>query len=205
MGWLFAVALALQSGSGRTLLAALPPIALGHAASLGAVALVLGLASALVPPPTLRLLTAGALLAFGLYKLLRYYRHPRWVGMRVGARELFAWSFLMATAHGAGLMAAPLLLALDAGPAAAQHAGHQVHSTAAAAADTTALWALALGVHTAALFAVMLLVAWVVYRRLGLAVLRRGWVNFDLIWAVALLLSGTLAFVSSLWPGSATA
>ena len=163
MGWLFAVALALQSGSGRTLLAALPPIALGHAASLGAVALLLGLASALVPPPTLRLLTAGALLAFGLYKLLRYYRHPRWVGMRVGARELFAWSFLMATAHGAGLMAAPLLLALDAGPAAAEHAHHVA---AGAATDTTALWVLALGVHTAALFAVMLLVAWVGYRSL---------------------------------------
>ncbi|HEV8632964.1 MAG TPA: hypothetical protein VG370_01790 [Chloroflexota bacterium] len=196
MGWLFAVALALQSGSSRTLLVALPPIALGHAASLGAVALLLGLASALVPPPALRLLTAAALLVFGLYKLLRYYRHPRWVGMRVGARELFAWSFLMATAHGAGLMAAPLLLALDAEPAAAHHAAHQ--AAAAAAADTTALWALALGVHTAALFAVMALVAWVVYRRLGLAVLRRGWVNFDLIWAVALLVSGALALLAAL-------
>jgi hypothetical protein len=195
MGWLFAVALALQSGSARTLLAALPPIALGHAASLAAVALVLGLASALVPPPTLRLLTAAALGAFGLYKLLRYYRHPRWVGMRVGGRELFAWSFLMATAHGAGLMAAPLLLALDAGPAAAQHAGHHAPP---AAGDTTVLWAVALGVHTAALLSVMLLVAWVVYRRVGLAVLRRGWVNFDLIWAAALLLSGAIALAAAL-------
>ncbi len=110
MGWLFAVALGLQEGSRRAVIRAFAPIALGHALS---IAMVVGLVAALqtvVPPVWLRYGVAGVLVAFGLYKLLAPMSHPRWVGMRVGSRELVLWSFLMATAHGAGLMLAPLVL-----------------------------------------------------------------------------------------------
>ena len=98
-----------------------------------------------------RVLTGGALLGFGLYKLLTRLRHPRWVGLKVGYRDLAWWSFLMATAHGSGLMLAPLLLGL---PGAEPALG-------------------LLTVHTLAMLAVMASVALVVYRRLGVSVLQR--------------------------------
>jgi hypothetical protein len=112
--------------------------------------------------------------------------------MRVGMRDLFLWSFLMAAAHGAGLMVAPTLLEV----------GH------AAGAQTAVLSAgpgilLAVLLHTAAMLAVMLLVALVVYRKLGLKILRSSWVNFDLIWAVALLVVGATALYHAVAMGSA--
>src|SRR5688572_3493564 len=109
MGWLFAVALGLQQKRRRAVLSALPPIALGHALSVGIVVLLLALAQASLPAKALRITAAGVLFGFGLYRLRRS-RHPNWVGMRVGFRDLTLWSFLMASAHGAGLMLLPLLL-----------------------------------------------------------------------------------------------
>lgn len=179
MGWLFALALGLQQRSGRAIGVALVPIALGHAASLALVALAVGLLGPLVPLRALGLGAGLALIALGLYKLRNWYRHPRWVGMRVSLADLFGWSFLMASAHGAGLMVAPPLIAVGTGAHPAP--------------------ALALGValHTAAMLAVMAAVAWIVYRKLGLAVLRRAWINFDLIWAAALLAVGLLAIAGT--------
>src|SRR5438093_430820 len=109
MGWLFAVALGLQEKSRRAVLAALPPIALGHALSVGTVVALLWAAQAAVPAAALRVAAAVLLFGFGLYRLVRS-RHPGWVGMRVGFRDLTLWSFVMASAHGAGLMLLPVLL-----------------------------------------------------------------------------------------------
>ena len=198
MGWLFAVALGLQQGRARAVLAALPPIAIGHAASLLTVAAALAAAGALLSPGALSLATALCLLGFGAYKLVRYYRHPRWVGMRVGARDLVAWSFLMATAHGAGLMLAPLLVGFGAPAASAAPAqiGHEGHALAASGGTAGLAWALAISLHTAVLLVVMTAVAWVVYARVGLSILRRGWLNFDLLWAVALIVVGAIALLT---------
>jgi hypothetical protein len=44
----------------------------------------------------------------------------------------------------------------------------------------------------------MVVTAWIVYKRLGLAVLRQNWINFDLIWAVALLVVGAIALILAL-------
>src|SRR6516162_5742487 len=121
MGWLFAVALGLQENSGRAVLRARPPIALGHLVSIGLVVMALELAQSSLPHRTPRVLISAILLAFGLFRLIRF-RHPRRVGMRVGFRDLTLWSFLMASAHGAGLMLVPVLLAwspMDDGHAAA--------------------------------------------------------------------------------------
>ena len=119
MGWLFAVALGLQQGTGWAISRALVFITAGHVASLVVIAVVLAFIGSFVPLGSLRIIAGAVLLLFGAYKLFRYYRHPRWVGMRVGARDLFVWSFLMATSHGAGLMLAPIILNLDeAGPVA---------------------------------------------------------------------------------------
>lgn len=186
MGWLFAVSLALQEERERALWKALPPIALGHLLALVAVALPLLLLGSVVPPRPVAIVAAGTLLGFGAWKVARWYRHPRWVGMKVGSRDLMLWSFLMATGHGAGLMVAPALVALMG---AGQVAGAATRGREALAGIVG---------HTAALLAVMAAVAWVVYRWVGLAILRTHWINFDLVWAVALLLTGGIALAAAL-------
>jgi hypothetical protein len=180
MGWLFAVARGLQEHRRAAVLGSLLPIALGHAASIAIVVLLVGGARSLAPPGPLRTAGAAVLILFGLFKLLKPRAHPRWVAMRVGSGELVLWSFLMATAHGAGLMLFPVLLAL---PSAAQaHAGHGHPSLGNDA--------VALLVHTLAMLIVMGAVAIVVYEKLGLSILRRAWVNLDLIWVVAIVAAG---------------
>ena len=190
MGWLFALSRGLQQQSERAVWTSLLPIAFGHAASVAIVAAIVLVVGNQADIQALRLSTAAILLAFGFYKLFRYYRHPRWVGMRVGMGDLFLWSFLMASAHGAGLMIAPILISLTThyGPLKANFFNGMVMF-------------LAVSLHTLAMLAVMGLVAWIVYTKLGLAVLKKGWVNFDLIWAGALLLVGALALISALSHG----
>lgn len=192
MGWLFAVALGLQEQRGSAVLRALPPIALGHAFAITLAVVAFGVAQVAVSPELLRYACAGALILFGLYKLIRR-KHPRWVGMRVGFRDLTAWSFLMATAHGAGLMLVPVLLGLSS----VGHTGHDHGAPATHAGDlsesATALADLAaVGLHTVAMFAVMGVVAVVVYEKLGVMVLKRAWFNVDLIWAGALVMAGVI-------------
>jgi hypothetical protein len=199
MGWLFAVALGLQERRRAAVLRAFAPIALGHAASVAGVVALLGAAQALVDLGVLRLVGAGALVIFGLYKLLAPMSHPRWVGMRVNFRDLTAWSFLMATAHGAGLMLLPLLLRLPGNTAHAHDMagmdGHAAHMQMASAAVAPSAEIAAVAVHTAAMFLVMGAIAVVVFEKVGLAVLRRAWVNLDLVWAVALIATGALSLL----------
>jgi hypothetical protein len=109
MGWLFAVALGLQERRRATVFRALVPIALGHALSITAVLVVIGGIQVVVPERVVHYVSAAVLGVFGLYRLIRS-RHPRWVGMRVDFKDLVLWSFLMASAHGAGLMLVPILL-----------------------------------------------------------------------------------------------
>jgi hypothetical protein len=200
MGWLFAVALGLQEGRREAVVKAFWPIALGHAAAVAlVVTAVLGL-QVVVPLEVLRYLAAGTLVSFGLYKLVRR-KHPRWVGMRVGFKDLTLWSFIMASAHGAGLMLAPVLLKLSGtmhemehqAYEAHEHWGHSVHlvlTNPEALADLTAV-----AVHTLSMFAVMAVVALVVYDRLGLMVLKRTWFNVDLLWAAALVGAGVITLL----------
>ncbi|HEX6308403.1 MAG TPA: hypothetical protein VFZ69_09465 [Longimicrobiales bacterium] len=181
MGWLFAVALGLQEKQGRAVWRALPPLALGHLLAVAAAVLVLMLIGRVVPEALLRILVAGVLLVFGVQRLLRGHRHPRFGGMRVGARDLTIWSFLMATAHGAGLMVLPFIMP------AGGHAGHGGHAAHAALAtgETAALAAAAL--HTASYLLVTGGIAVIVYERLGLKLLRTAWINLDVLWAIALI------------------
>ncbi len=179
MGWLFAVALGLQEGRAAAVVRALPPIAVGHAASIAIVIALVGMAQVVVAPAALRAAAATILLAFALFILARRMIHPRWVGMRVGFRDLVVWSFLMSSAHGAGLMLVPVLLHL---PAAGAHHAMTAHGVASNGA-------LALAVHTGSMFLVMAILALMVYRTVGVDLLRRVWVNLDLVWAVALIVA----------------
>jgi hypothetical protein len=190
MGWLFAVALGLQHGSARGVWRALTPIALGHAVAVGVVLAAASLVGLVVPLDALHVIVATMLITLGLYRLWRH-RHPRFGGMQVGFRDLSVWSFLMASAHGAGIMLLPFVMPA---PAALSAAGHHAHMTAMRAHVATA-GATAVGIHTLAYFAVMTLAAWVVYRWLGLSLLRKAWFNLDWMWAGALMVTGVVELV----------
>lgn len=202
MGWLFAVSLGLQEGRGSATWRALAPLALGHALAIAATLLAATIVGLVVPLDVLRWIAAAALLAFGVRSLVRH-RHPRLAGMRVGARDLAVWSFLMASAHGAGLMVLPFVLRMadpDAGHGM-MHGGHGAGialdaATPALAAATHAAVDPALLVatvlHTAGYLLVAGAVAWLVYTRLGLRVLRTAWFNINLVWAIALIVTALL-------------
>ncbi len=185
MGWLFAVSLGMQERSRAAVLRALPPIAIGHEASVVLVVLLVTGLGVIADPQVLHVAAGGALIAFGLFRFVRPRWHPRWTRMRVNRRELTLWSFLMSTAHGAGLMVAPVLL--GAGATAQAH-DHGPASTAATLTAPEALLATVL--HVSAMLAVMAVVAVVVYEKLGVAVLRRTWVNSDQVWAGAFVFAG---------------
>lgn len=189
MGWLFAVALGMQEQRASAVWRSLLPLAAGHALAVGAAVAVALVAGRALDPESVKWAVAAVLVGYGVWRLARG-RHPRWVGMRVSPRELATWALLMATAHGAGLMVMPFVL----GPAAPAAHGHGIaHAAAAPAlaqADLAGLWATLL--HTGGYLLATGLVAVLVYRKLGLRMLRSVWVNLDLIWGVALVATGLL-------------
>jgi hypothetical protein len=157
-----------------------------------------------IPQRLLLMLGGGVLLGFAAYKVVTRFRHPRWVGMRVGPRELVLWSFLMASAHGAGLMLVPVLVALrgEAVSSALAHAEHleQVGRQAPSGNDSLIPALAAVGLHSAAMLAVAGTLAVVVYQKVGVEVLRRVWINLDLIWVGTLVVVGGVALGLGLWP-----
>jgi hypothetical protein len=189
MGWLFAVALGMQEQKGSAVARALVPIALGHALSIGCVVLAAALLGMALPRETIRYPIAALLFGLGIYSMVRHH-HPRWVRMQVGFRDLTLWSFLMASAHGAGLMLLPVLLGDRTVEAAATMAGHHHMS---AASPLAAL--LATAAHTFAYLAVTGIIAWVVYSKFGLAILRKAWLNLNLIWAAALVVTSVVTLL----------
>jgi hypothetical protein len=184
MGWLFAVALGLHRNSQRVVLLSLVPIAIGHAIAIGVVltaVLALGL---VVDRIMLARIAAVAVIGFALWHALYGHRQRVRVGMQTGALGLTLWSFLMASAHGAGLMLVPLVFPICAlGTPAASGSGATVSALAA------------LGLHTAAMLAAIAVISIAVYNWIGVAFLRRGWINLDLIWIGALLVCGVVLLV----------
>ena len=191
MGWLFAVALGMQRQSRSALLWSLLPIALGHALSIAFVVAVLAVLRVALDLRVLQVAAALLLFGFGLYRLAA--RHHARGGMQVGAGDLTLWSFLMATGHGAGLMLVPVLLRM---PIGSGHATH-LHSAATTLGGSAGVALGAIAVHTLAMLAVAALIAAIVYDRVGLAFLRRGWINLDLLWALALVTAGAILLAAA--------
>jgi hypothetical protein len=191
MGWLLAVSNGMHARRAQAVLLALPPIACGH---------FLAMAAALLPFALLGLylgnigaIRAAAgllLLAIGVYKLLSP-RHPRFLA-RVGPTRITWWSFLMATAHGAGLMLVPVVLGLCSDSHDAHRALRELGG------DSLGLSLAAAAAHTVAMVLTGGAIAWAVYRYVGVAFLRRSWVNFDLLWALLLVVVGALALAAAL-------
>jgi hypothetical protein len=193
MGWLFAVALGLHRRSRLVVLQSLIPIALGHAVAVGLVAFAVVALGAVIDQRAFRVASGVVLIGWAVYHTVVGGRHRVRFGMRVGMAGLALWSFLMATAHGAGLMLVPFLLPLQQDGALVGHAGH--HTLAQSLSASLA----AIGVHTAATLAVTGLIAVVVYEWVGLAFLRRGWINLDRLWTLALSATGLLLLVTAGW------
>jgi hypothetical protein len=193
MGWLFAVALGLQEQKRAAVVRALLPIALGHALSIGIIIAAVLVARISVPHSTLKFAAAAILFAFGLYRLFRS-RHPNWVGMRVGFGDLTLWSFIMASAHGAGLMLIPLFLkSADASASGSTHSHmHSMHGFGFSNVSSPFLLAGSITVHTFGYLLATGLVAVLVYEKLGVGLLRQAWFNIDLFWMVALMTAGLL-------------
>lgn len=195
MGWLFAVSLGLQRKRWSAVLQALPPILLGHAASVGLVVLLAQALRTALPPVGLRVACALVLLGFGASRLWRA-RHPRWVGMQVGFRDLTVWSFLMASAHGAGLMLLPFVFMLQGGAPshAMSHGAMTGIQPALMSLTPVRAWLLPVGLHTLGYIVFLVAVAVTVYASVGIAILRRAWFNVDVLWAAALMTTGILTF-----------
>lgn len=190
MGWLFAVSNGMQERRASGVFKALPPLAAGHFLSMVAVLLPFAALAAYATHLSAVRIGAGALLiAFGVYKLIDR-RHPRWLA-RVGPRHLVLWSFLMATAHGAGLMLAPVYLDMRADPSHGQMGGMPMPPPTLLSSAGTAIFASF--AHAVIMIVTAGLVAWLVYRFFGLRLLSRAWVNLDLIWAAFLIIVGGIA------------
>lgn len=182
MGWLFAVALGLHRRSRAVVLASLVPIALGHALSIAIVAAVVMALGIVIDPAPIRIVAGAALIGWALHHLFYGHRGRVRVGMQTGFAGLVLWSFLMASAHGAGLMLVPALMPL----CLAQD------SAGALTAGPLPTALLAVGVHTAAMLATTGAIAVVVYEWVGVDFLRRGWINLDRIWTAALVVTGLI-------------
>jgi hypothetical protein len=192
MGWLFAVSRGMQERSRGAVLRSLGPIAAGHELSLAVVAAVVLIAGSAISTNALRAGAATVLAAFAAFRFLKPRWHPRWTAMRVNGVELAWWSFLMASAHGAGLMIAPAVIGLDAG----QGGAHAHVEDLAGLAPAMGPVMLGLALHVGVMLAVMAVVAIIVYARLGVAVLRHAWVNTDRIWTAAFAMAAAITLVS---------
>jgi hypothetical protein len=184
MGWLFAVALGLHRKNFAAVLWALPPIALGHALSIAFVAAAVLIAGLLIEPRIVSLCAGLLLLFWALYHAIYGHKHRVRIGMTAGALGLGFWSFMMAAAHGAGLMIAPALMPICFSPA-----------NGGAASTPILLSLAAVAVHTTAMLAVAGVIAVVVYKWVGLAVLKTAWFNLDYIWTAALTATGVLLLI----------
>ena len=189
MGWLFALALGLQERRRSAVVGALVPIALGHGAAITLAILLLRFVQHFLPMNILKWGVALFLFALGVYRLFRA-SHPRGAGMRVGGKDLFVWSFLMASAHGAGLMLLPVLMAQPMSGRTHSMPGGMPPMPSSLNASAIGLAVL---IHTASMLAVagiLALVFFESYEKVGLRLLQHTWLNFDLLWAIALLVAG---------------
>jgi hypothetical protein len=186
MGWLFAVALGLQERTARAVMRAIVPITLGHIVSIAIVVALAMLAAFWLPHAIVHRSAAAILLAFGAYRLVRA-RHPRWVGMRVGFWGLALWGFLMASAHGAGLMLLPFVTASSTDPHPMPMPMPQTPTN-----HYTNGW-LMIAMHTLGYVVTMSTIAWLVYEKFGVSFIRHAWFNVDLVWGVALIAAGLIA------------
>lgn len=188
MGWPLAVSSGLMQRRARALAGALLYLAAGHVLAMLAVMMPFAMLAVLLAWQ--REIQAGAsvlVIGFGVWLLVQK-RHPRLLA-RIPPSRLALWSFAVAIAHGAGLMLVPVYLGL-----CRSYGMDHAHRAAQTLIDANLQMALLVSaVHAAAMMAAGGLLAWLVYRYLGLKFVSRSWFNLDTVWAVSLVLVGTLS------------
>ena len=188
MGWPLAVSAGLMERSTRALRAALLPLWLGHLLAMLVIIFPFAVLFALVAWQ--RQIQIGAsllVIGFGIFRLV-HRRHPRALA-RIRPTRLGLWSFVVAIAHGAGLMLVPIYLGLC--QSADLDKGHA--ATAALINANVSMAVLVSFIHSAAMIAAGGISAWLVYRYFGLELVSRSWFNLDAIWAISLIVVGTVA------------
>jgi hypothetical protein len=183
MGWLFAVALGLHRQSRRVVWLSLLPIAAGHGLSVAVVLALVVMIGLVVDQRALEVGAGLLLLVWAGYHMLFGHKGRVRFGMRTGMIGLGVWSFLMATSHAAGLMLLPVVLSLCLAATPAREL---------TASGSLPIALAALGVHTGVMLAVTAAIAIAVYEFLGVAFLRRGWINLDFLWTIALVITGLI-------------
>lgn len=194
MGWPLAVSAALMERKSSAMPKALAMLALGHFLAMIGILLPFSLMIFLVQWETEIRIGAGLLvIAMGVYLLINR-RHPK-ILARVHPARLVLWSFLAATAHGAGLMLVPIYLGICG--IGAEETGHLA---AASLMSNNVLTAFAVAaVHTASMTVAGGILALIIYRWLGLKFLSRTWFNLDIVWALSLVAVGAFGIASAYW------
>lgn len=188
MGWLFAVALGLHRKNRTIILQALPSIAFGHALSVAVIVSAVLMAGLIISERAVLIASGLLLIGWAIYHQIYGHRHRVRVGMKTGLAGLTVWSFLMATAHGAGLMLLPVLIPLCLSSSAIKDVSPE---------NSFATMLTAVGIHTAAMLMVTGVIAILVYEWIGVAILRSAWINLDLIWVLALAATGAILLISA--------
>ena len=193
MGWPLAVSAGLMARSARALVAALWPLTVGHLLAMFVVILPFALLVALVEwQQQIQIGASLLVIGFGTFQLANP-RHPRGLA-RIGSTQLALWSFVVAIAHGAGLMLVPIYLGLCR--AADLDKGHE--AAGALISANLGMAVLVSVVHSVAMIAAGGLLAWLVYRYLGLKFVSRSWFNLDAAWAFSFILVGALSLAINL-------
>jgi hypothetical protein len=160
---------------------------LGHLLAMLTATLPFALLSALVAwQRSIQIFASLLVLGFGIYLLIQQ-RHPRALA-RIPPTQLVLWSFAIAMAHGAGLMLVPIYLGLSSAP---HMAGH--HPSGAVMNANLSLAVVVSVIHTLAMIGAGGTLAWLVYRYLGPKFVSQSWFNVDVLWAVSLILVGTIS------------
>lgn len=175
MGWLLATSVGIEYRSRKALFFALIALTLGHATAIGTVIFGIGWLKLYIPFHFIQTITAITLFALGGYHLYRHW-HPKWMTLHVGYSTIFFWSFVVASAHGAGIMLIPFLM------------------------DKGGL--LLLCIHTLGYFFAALGASFFLFETLKLNLLQKKWMNFELIWSLSLLITAVFIVVTQVNGGS---
>ena len=197
MGWPLAVSAALFERKKTAMIKASAMLATGHFLAMIVILLPLSMMYFLVNNEREIRLGAGVLvIAMGIYLLINR-RHPK-ILARIHPAKLGLWSFLAATAHGAGLMLVPIYLGICGLLVLGESVSGTGHAAAQVLMSSNIVTAfLVAATHTFAMTFAGAAIALFVYNWFGLKFISKSWFNLDLIWAFSLIIVGAFGVYSA--------
>ena len=197
MGWPLAVSAALFERKKSAMIKASAMLATGHFLAMIVILLPFSMMYFLVNNEREIRLGAGVLvIAMGIYLLINR-RHPK-ILARIHPAKLGLWSFLAATAHGAGLMLVPIYLGICGLLVLGESVSGTGHAAAQVLMSSNIVTAfLVAATHTFAMTFAGAAIALLVYNWFGLKFISKSWFNLDLIWAFSLIIVGAFGVYSA--------